>query len=180
MSSFKERGSSVHKAQSVLICCCPRNREKGPGPAPSHDTNTGQRAAGHLAGAVHHTQNKMCSYASIRRLSSWPELFPPTRSSSRTSSGEGGGRGGAQAQSKHLLQAVPGQGGLKTLCWGPDPQCPQAHFIDEKNEAPEKAEPDLGPRILSSTAPNHTAHKVPEIHIYSHKKKNPQRKEKRM
>ena len=69
------------------------------------------------------------------------------------------------------LQAVPGQGGLKTLCWGPDPQCPQAHFIDEKNEAPEKAEPDLGPRILSSTAPNHTAHKVPEIHIYSHKKK---------
>lgn len=74
------------------------------------------------------------------------------------------------------LQAVPGQGGLKTLCWGPDPQCPQAHFIDEKNEAPEKAEPDLGPRILSSTAPNHTAHKVPEIHIYSHKKKIPKGK----
>ena len=54
------------------------------------------------------------------------------------------------------LQAVPGQGCLKTLCWGPDPQCPQAHFIDEKTEAPEKAEPDLGPRILSSTAPSQT------------------------
>lgn len=106
-SRFEGRGSSVHKAWSVLICCCPRNREKGPGPVPSHDTDTGQRAAGHLTGAVHHAQNKMCSYASIRQLSSWQELFPPTRPSSQTGGGKGG-RGGARAQSKHLLQAVPG------------------------------------------------------------------------
>ena len=77
------------------------------------------------------------------------------------------------------LQAVPGQGCLKTLCWGPDPQCPQAHFIDEKTEAPEKAEPDLGPRILSSTAPPQTTlHTRSLKSTFIHIKKNTQRKEK--
>lgn len=47
------------------------------------------------------------------------------------------------------LQAVPGQGGLKIETQQPFvgglTSIPQSHFIDGKTEAPEVAEPDLGP-----------------------------------
>lgn len=59
------------------------------------------------------------------------------------------------------------------------PQCPQAHFIDEKTEAPEVAEPGLGPGVLSSTTlPQTTLHTGSLKSTFIHVKKNPKRIEK--
>lgn len=81
----------------------------------------------------------------------------------------------------------PRQGGLKVETQQPSaggltstPQRPPAHFIDEETKAPgEQRSQAQGPGSSPELppTPNHTAHRVPEIHFYSCKKKFPKNRE---